>query len=539
MPNIKALSQPIIIKAQPLNSQPLMPRWFNTAGPCLPSLHYMLPALDRLPNLDRLVEQQGYFVLHAPRQTGKTTAMLAFAEQLTQSGRYTAILLSVEVGQPFSEDIDRGEKAILQEWREAAEVYLPEALQPPPWKTSEVGARIGSALATWAKASPRPLVLLLDEIDSLAGSLLMSVLRQIRSGYPRRPQGFPQSLALIGLRDVRDYKIVSGGSERLNTASPFNIKVSSFGLRDFTPVEVVQLYQQHTHATGQIFTDAALQTVFEITQGQPWLVNAIAKAMTETWAPDAKPTIDVPEVQTAKEQLIQRRETHLDSLAERLQDDRIRQIIEPMIAGQTLGSIPDDDVEFVINLGLIKRNALGVLEVSNPIYREVIPRVLANRTQERLPMLQPNWLTATGELDPTKLLDEFLKFWRQHGQPLLKGVTYHEIAPHIVMMAFLHRVVNGEGSLEREYAIGTDRMDLCLRYRAITVAIELKVWRKNEADPAKVGLKQLDHYLAGLGLETGWLVIFDQRSNSSKIADRMTAKATTTTTGRTVQVIRV
>jgi hypothetical protein len=528
-----------MIATYPLISPPLMPRWFNTAGPCFPPLHYMLPALDRLPNLDRLVEQQGYFVLHAPRQTGKTTAMLAFAEQLTQSGRYTAILLSVEVGQPFAEDIDRGEKAILQEWREAAEVYLPEALQPPPWKTSEVGARIGSALATWAKASPRPLVLLLDEIDSLAGSLLMSVLRQIRSGYPRRPQGFPQSLALIGLRDVRDYKVVSGGSERLNTASPFNIKVSSFGLRDFTRVEVTQLYQQHTYETGQIFTDAALQTVFDITQGQPWLVNALAKAMTETWAPDAKPTIDVPEVQTAKEQLIQRRETHLDSLAERLQDDRIRQIIEPMIAGQTLGSIPDDDVEFVINLGLIKRSSLGVLEVSNPIYREVIPRVLANRTQERLPTLQPEWLTATGELDPEKLLDEFLKFWRQHGQPLLKGVTYHEIAPHIVMMAFLHRVVNGEGSLEREYAIGTDRMDLCLRYRRTTVAIELKVWRKNEADPAKAGLKQLDHYLAGLGLETGWLVIFDHRSSSNKIADRMTAKATTTPAGRTVQVIRI
>jgi hypothetical protein len=526
-----------------------MPRWFNTAGPCFPHLHYMLPALDRLPNLDRAVERQGYFVLHAPRQTGKATAMLAFAEKLTESGQYTAALLSLEVGQPFAEDIERGEKAILQDWREAVEVYLPPELQPPPWKASEVGARIGSALASWAKASPRPLVVLLDEIDALSGSLLMSVLRQIRSGFPRRPRGFPQSLALIGLRDVRDYKLQDyklqdyklqgnkpGATSRLRTASPFNIKVSSLSLRNFDRAEIVALYQQHTEATGQVFTPEALESVFEVTQGQPWLVNAIAQSMTET--SPAQPVLEAAAVNAAKELIIQQRATHLDSLSERLQEDRIRHIIEPMLAGQLLGPIPEDDVEFVINLGLIKRNALGVLEIANPIYREVIPRVLASRTQESLPPLQPAWLTDTGDLDAAKLLEAFLRFWRQHGQPLLQGAAYPEIAPHLVMMAFLHRVVNGEGSLEREYAIGTDRMDLYLRYRAVSLAIELKVWRPNQADPCPAGLAQLDRYLAGLGLEGGWLVIFDQRSGRMKIADRTLVEVATTPAGRVVQVIR-
>ena len=59
----------------------------------------------------------------------------------------------------------------------------------------------------------------------------------------------------------------------------------------------------------------------------------------------------------------------------------------------------------------------------------------------------------------------------QHGEPLLKSASYPEIAPHLVLMAFLHRVINGGGTLEREYAIGRDRMDLCLRYGEVKVDI--------------------------------------------------------------------
>ncbi len=53
----------------------LMARFFNTSGPCRPELNYMLPPLRRVPTVRGLIEQQKYFVLHAPRQAGKTTAL--------------------------------------------------------------------------------------------------------------------------------------------------------------------------------------------------------------------------------------------------------------------------------------------------------------------------------------------------------------------------------------------------------------------------------------------------------------------------------
>ncbi len=515
-----------------------MTRWFNIAGPCQADIHYLLPPTRRLPTLERLIQQRSYFVIHAPRQTGKTTAMLALAQTLTEQGQFTAVLVSVEVGAAFRDDIDRAEQAILGSWQSNTSVWLPPELRPPQWIEAEPGQRIQANLQHWATHAQRPLVLFIDEIDALQGDPLISILRQLRNGFPSRPKGFPHSIGLIGLRDVRDYKVAAGGSDRLNTASPFNVKVQSLTLRDFTAEEVAELYDQHTTETGQEFTEDAVALAFELTQGQPWLVNALAKTAVEELVCDPTIPITVDRIHEAKELLIRRQDTHLDSLAERLQESRVRAIIEPILSGQELGNVPSDDRQYLVDLGLLKRDPAGGLVIANPIYREVIPRVLTQAPQDSLPLIRPSWLTSEGTLDTNALLTAFLRFWRQHGEPLLNSAAYHEIAPHLVLMAFLHRVVNGGGTLEREYAIGSDRMDLCLRYGTVTLGIELKVWRTNRSDPKTAGLEQLDGYLARLGLETGWLVIFDRRRTAAPIEERLTTEADSTPQGRTVTIVR-
>ncbi|MFN6487129.1 MULTISPECIES: AAA-like domain-containing protein [unclassified Nostoc] len=517
-----------------------MSRWFNIAGPCKADKHYTLSATSRLPNLSMLIEQESYFVVHAPRQTGKTTAMLAFAQQLTATGCYAGVMVSVEVGSAFNHDPGAAELAILGTWYNTISIRLPNELQPPvkQWQKEEPGQRIRAFFQAWAKASPRPLVVLIDEIDSLQDETLISILRQLRDGFPNRPENFPSSVGLIGLRDVRDYKVASGGSDRLNTSSPFNIKVSSITLRNFNAAEVQELCQQHTEETGQIFTPEATATAFDLTQGQPWLVNALAKEVVEKMVKDRSISITKEHILQAKEILIARQDTHLDSLAERLREPRIKAIIEPMLAGLELGDIPNDDIQFVIDLGLCKMHPQGGLTIANPIYREVLPRVLTVTPMASLPVIAPTWLTPEGELNIDALLAAFLKFWRQHGEPLLGSTGYHEIAPHIVLMAFLHRVVNGGGTLEREYAIGSDRMDLCLRYKDITLGIELKVWREKKRDPQTEGIEQLESYLARLGLDFGWLFVFDRRKNALPMEERLSTQVVVTENQRAITVIR-
>jgi hypothetical protein len=516
-----------------------MPRWFNTAGPCRLDKHYMLPPLIRLPKLARLIDQETYFVIHAPRQIGKTTAMLSLAEQLTTSGKYAAAVVSAEAAQAYGQDINGAELALLNAWQTALRYWLPAEFQPPDWSQLTTGSRISQALSIWAEACPRPIVLLIDEIDALRDDALISVLRQLRDGYPRRPKGFPSSIGLIGLRDVRDYKVASGGSDRLHTASPFNIKVESLTLRNFNESEVADLYQQHTADTGQVFTPESIQLAFDLTQGQPWLVNALARQLTEEIAPEPTIAITPAMVEEAKEILIRRQDTHLDSLAERLRENRVKIIIEPILGSQELPQTSNEDRQYLVDLGLLRRDPAGGLVIANPIYREVLPRVLAQGSQDSLPMISPTWLTTAGELDTERLLHAFMDFWLQHGEALLKSAAYPEIAPHLVLMAFLHRVINGGGTLEREYAIGLDRMDLCLRYGAVILGIELKVWRTGRPDPLTKGLVQLEGYLDRLKQSSGWLVIFDRRTNALPLEERMQTALAQTANRQHLVVIRL
>ncbi|MFR0359550.1 ATP-binding protein [Streptomyces sediminimaris] len=349
-------------------------RYFNTAGPCLPTRHYMLSAQERLPQAREIVDQGQYFVVHAPRQTGKTTVLAAMARDLTASGRYAALRFSCEMAEAADQDIERAELLVLSAIRQSAEAAgLPDELAPPsPWPDDAPGARLKRGLMEWTRSCPRPLVLVFDEIDALQGQSLRSVLRQMRDGYTDVRDQFPHALALCGLRDVRDYKAASGGDAgRLGTSSPFNIKVASLRLGDFTEAEVAELYGQHTTETGQEFTLDAVRRAFWCTQGQPWLVNALAYEITSRMRVPLSEPVTAEHVDEAKERLILARATHLDSLAARLGEDRVRRIVQPLIAGELL--LPtdtyDDDLAYVRDLGLVAPDA--PVRVANPIYKEV------------------------------------------------------------------------------------------------------------------------------------------------------------------------
>jgi AAA domain len=488
----------------------------------------MLPPERRLLGVRDLIDRQLYFVVHAPRQTGKTTTLEGLARKLTAEGRFTALHISCETGQSAGGDVERAVAAILESMALAAELQLPVDLRPdPPSDFAAVPAesRLALSLSRWCRKSPRPVVLFLDEIDALRDEALLSVLRQLRSGYTGRPAGFPHSLALIGLRDVRDYRArVRADAESLGTSSPFNIKVESLTLRNFTAEEVAELYAQHTAETGQVFRPEALARAFDLTRGQPWLVNALARQIVETVVPDSSQPVERSHVDSAKEILIERRDTHLDSLVERLREPRVRRVIEPILAGDLLApDLIEDDIRFVMDLGLVALGPSG-LEIANPIYREVIPRALAWVTQASLPISPASYVAADGRLDTRRLLAEFSAFWCQHAEFYLSRQPYSEAAAQLIFMAYLQRVVNGGGSIEREYAVGSGRIDLCVRWVAPTGlqlwAVELKVWREHRPDPLAEGLAQLSRYLDRLGLDTGTLILFDARSEAAPAPER-------------------
>jgi hypothetical protein len=522
-------------------------RFFNTEGPIRPADHYCLPPLSRwdLDEILTLIDQKKYFLLHAPRQTGKTSCLLALMDHVNREGCYRAVYANLEGAQAYREQVDKGMAAAVTAIASSARWQFDEIevehIARDVLESPSRHLAIQTFLGRWCQHLDRPLVLLLDEVDALIGDTLISLLRQLRAGYTQRPEHFPQTVILCGVRDLRDYRIhASSEREPITGGSAFNIKAKSLRLGDFSAEETRILLLEHTAETGQVFTPEALERVWELTQGQPWLVNALAyRACFELPAGrDRTQPITVERIEEATEAMILERVTHLDQLAHKLQEPRVRRVIEPMLAGTVPEAATEDDRQYLVDLGLLRRDGAGGLVVANPIYREVLPRALAGGPQDSLPRISPTWLNADGSLNPQALLEAFLTFWRQHGQPLLGSAPYHEIAPHLVLMAFLQRVVNGGGTLEREYAIGMGRMDLCLRYGELTLGMELKVWRDGAPDPLTEGLAQLDGYLAGLGLKTGWLVIFDRRADQPPIAERTGCSLHQSPQGRRIQVIR-
>ncbi|WP_026412653.1 AAA family ATPase [Actinomadura oligospora] len=523
---------------------------FNTAGPCIPGEHYMLEPLARLPEARRLAEQGKYFVIHAPRQTGKTTTLTLLAQALNATGRYAAVRFSCETAKTV-EDIRVAEERLLAALWDAAEDFgLPEECMPPdPWPASPGGRAVFRALKAWAKRSPLPLVLLVDEIDALTGSALVEVLSQLRDGATSSMTPFPHSVVLCGMRNVRDYKAASGGDpNRLGSSSPFNISVASLRIGDFSMDEVVELYDQHTEATGQIFEPRAVQRAFEASQGQPWLVNALARDVIEVMAVPVSEPITDDLMDQAVERLIYQRATHLDSLVARLHEPRIQRIIEPMITGVDVRSDDvtyDDDLAYVRDLGLVTQ--APPLQISNPIYQEVIIRVLSQRLQDRVEVEPRAFLLPDGRLDTDKLLEEFIAFWKANAEIVDNQHTYHEAACHLAFMAYLQRVVNGGGFIDREYALGRKRLDLTIRKpytdengcRAMQwAAYELKVHNTGEKNPIPGGLEQLDRYLDSLGLDTGTLIVFDRRKNAPPVADRTKVEPVESPAGRKITLVR-
>jgi len=505
-----------------------MERFFNNAGPCVAREHYIIDPLKRLdlPEVEHLIAQSRYFVLHAPRQTGKTTSLLALMHYLNEQGRYHALYANIEGAQTDRGRVEEGINTICNVIAGAAAHYLRDE-RLNGWvfgegKQRAAGDRLKSLLSYWAEISDRPLVLMLDEVDALVGDTLISLLRQIRAGYAQRPQGFPQSVILCGVRDVRDYRIHTAQQEIITGGSAFNIKAKSLRLGNFTQEEVQALYQQHTTETGQTFAPEIEPELWEDTYGQPWLVNALGYELTweDKASRDRRIPITLEKYRAARERLIQSRATHLDQLTDKLKEPRVHRVIAPLLGSSD--SDPDfkeDDLQYVEDLGLIRRRPQ--VEIANRIYRETLPRELTTATQQGISQPQSWYIKPDRRLDMPKLLAAFQQYFREHSQAWLERFDYKEAGPQLLLQAFLQRIVNGGGRISREYGLGRKRTDLYLEWpldpaQGFTgpvqrIVIELKLLRKSLEKTIEEGVQQTADYAQRCQADEAHLLIFDQR----------------------------
>lgn len=528
-------------------------RQFNTAGPTIAADHYIIDPLQRinLNNILNLIDDKRYFVLHAPRQTGKTTCLLELMRYLNAEGHYRAVYANVEGAQTARNNVETGMRAITGEVAEAIRRHTGDHQLSQEWP--ELFTRFGpqgalkAVLERWTQSDPtRPTVLMIDEIDALVGDTLISVLRQIRAGYADRPGHFPISVILCGVRDVRDYRIHSGGGEIITGGSAFNIKAKSLDIGNFSQTEIRALYEQHTAETGQQFEDLIFDKLWDDTAGQPWLVNALGQELCFELpeGKDRSRPITLELYQQAREELIRSRATHLDQLTDKLQEERVHSVVSKILAGDgDMEGVRTDDLQYVQDMGLVTVDR--PLRISNAIYREVIPRELTWTTQELTIYQETPWyLNENRRLDMPKLLRAFQQFFRENSDAWIQQFQYKEAGPQLLLQAFLQRVVNGGGRITREYGLGMKRMDLYLEWPLDEklaylgplqrIVLELKIQRKGLDAALAEGLPQTAGYAATCGADEAHLILFDR--SGAKAWDERIWERVETVDGRDIQI---
>ncbi len=521
----------------------MMERFFNTAGPNIPEDHYHIPSLERVDweEIQRLIAQKRYFLLHAPRQTGKTSVLLEMMEALNAQGRYHALYVNIEAAQTVRNDADKGMRIVCEAIAASARVYKVEpglrAVVRALLAEDQPQGVLTQFLAQWAELSEKPIVLFLDEVDALVGDTLISLLRQIRAGYAQRPQAFPQSLVLCGLRDIQDYRIHRSDGEIITGGSAFNIKAKSLRLGNFSAAEVRGLFEQHSAATGQSFDEAIFTELWQDTCGQPWLVNALGHELIweDRSARDHSTPISLEQYWAARERLIESRATHLDQLADKLQEPRVHRVVAPLLHGDAdqleAGA---QDFQYVIDLGLIDRTVNKQVRISNRIYQEIIPRELNSAAQSMMVVPETPWFVdPDGRLNFHKLLEAFQQFFRENSESWLEHFDYKEAGPQLLMQAFLQRIINGGGRISREYGLGRRRTDLAIEWPLQRlppssesgtegegesdwhgpiqrIVIELKLLRGSLDSVLAKGLEQTAAYAESFKADEAHLVIFNR-----------------------------
>lgn len=280
-----------------------MGRSFNIAGPCNPTDHYMIEAGKRITDIPGLIDEKQYFTIQAAQQGGKTTLLLDLVNKLNRDVYYYALYCSLETIQNIH-DPANSIPAIVRCLKAALRFSdIPGGTAFASCADYEDYTNVlRTELTAFCMSLNRPLIIFFDEVDSLNKETLIVFFRQLRNGYNTRSQTpFVHSVALVGIRNV------------IGKASPFNIITKALILRNFTREEIVKLYSQHTEETGQVFEKAAIDTIWQQTQGKPWLVNAVAReAIVEILKSDYSHPITPELVERALRNIIIHRDVHLE-----------------------------------------------------------------------------------------------------------------------------------------------------------------------------------------------------------------------------------
>jgi hypothetical protein len=429
-------------------------RFFNNSGPVNGTDHFCVSPIKRLDTekVWQLILQKKYFLICGPKQCGKTSYLLALAKLINRNGYVKCLYFNVESLRGVQEDLVESMRSVLFEISSRArdtfgDDYLEDLVSGILDKRGPYQA-LNELLTQWCKRSDKPIVLLMDEIDTIQGNVLTSLLSQIRAGYDKRPAHFPQSIIFCATHDVIDKQ--------------FNIKDATLRISFLRREDLDDMFSEYISKNGMEMDKAAIERIWRYSSGQPWIVSTLAGEIFHDIAPAKGIRRVSPElVDEAIDNVIVKQGNHQEYLVSQLRDERVKKILGPILAGATMGeAMAEQDLAFVQELGLVRNDRS--IEIANGLYKEIIPRALFAPVTYMINLDGQDYLGPGQSLDVAKLMRSFQAFFRNHAERLVSLLDYGPAGYVLVFQALLQKLADASNVVTREYGLNKGKVVLHL-----------------------------------------------------------------------------
>lgn len=489
-----------------------MTREFNTTGTCIPELHYMADTSNKLNKIMQLIEKGKYFTINRPRQYGKTTTLLALEKRLLGMD-YLVLSLSFEgMGDVvFQNEEYFGKKLINVMADNVVQEELSIFLQDESKEVKDL-EQLSKVITKFIKKANKRVVLMIDEVDKSSNNqLFLSFLGMLRNKYLLRNAGKDQtfhSVILAGVHDVKTLKLKLRPDDERKYNSPWNIAAEFNVEMSLDAGEISTMLEDYCKDRNtEMDIKGISEKLYYYTSGYPFLVSRLCQIIDEKLMPEKWQAADVDE---AFKMILKESSPNFDDLIKNLENNKelYEMVYDIIIQGYGMSyNIHNPVINLGILYGILKEES-GKAKIQNKIYEQLIYDYMSSK-QEKTNMAQYNFrdnFIENDVLDMEKVILKFQQFMME--QYSERDRKFLEREGRLVLLAFIKPIINGQGFDFKEVQISEERrLDVVITYLNKKYVLELKRWSGEKAH--EKGLRQLKDYLDRVGVDSGYLVIFD------------------------------
>ncbi|MEA3444304.1 MAG: AAA-like domain-containing protein [Bacteroidota bacterium] len=466
---------------------------FNTSGPNNPLKHYTIVRHDLINKGIELVEDERYFTIWAPRQTGKSTYFRQLADEL-ETRNYKVAYINYE-------DFKATPKETFLE-------ILTENINKF-WNTNFQITNISKLFYEIEKLNNKKCILIIDEVEGINAQYFGDFLHSIRRVYHSRQTNCLKSVILVGVSNI--VGVVQ------DNASPFNI-TDNIQVPYFTNEETFELFLQHEKETKQIFNKKVKHKIAEITANQPGLVNGFAKKLVEDY-PDKKEITYDDYLKVEKWYLNEAIDKNFANILNKANE--YRSFVETLLF--TENKIPfkidRESIKLLHTNGLIRKDEDDYVTFWVPFYKKRLydafyPYSNGEKSSILRSIILKDLFTENNELEIGKLIYGYKEYVKRRGfngfrekdeqgnyKSIKEAALVYSFETYI--QAFLQMT---KAKSYREANTGLGKSDLIINIHGDEYLIETKIYYYE--NQFLEGKEQLAYYCNSLGLPEGVYLVF-------------------------------